>query len=133
MASLKTIDDEVGIAERELFRAMIARDLPLLREVLADDLVYMHSNGVAESKGAYLEGVAGGLYEYETIETRYARHWSHGSAVVRTGLISMVVGERHKPKSQTALLFTTLWRREGRWRLVLRQTTRAPAINSRGI
>jgi hypothetical protein len=125
MASLKTIDDEAGIAERELYRAMITRYLPRLREVLADDLVYMHSNGVTESKVDYLEGVAGGLYEYEAIETRYAQHWSHGNAVVRTGLISMVVGERNKPKSETALLFTTLWRREGRWRLVLRQTTRA--------
>ena len=126
MASLTAIDDEVGSAERELYQAMIARDVPLLRDMLADDLVYMHSNGVAESKEAYVEGVAGGLYEYDAIETRYVQHWSHGNVVVRTGLIRMVVGERDKPKSEAALLFTTLWRREGRWRLVLRQTTRAP-------
>lgn len=126
VTNLNTVEDEIDMAERELYRAMTARDFALLHELLADDLVYIHSNGVAESKSAYLEGVAGGLYEYEAIETQRAQNWRHGDAVLRTGLLSMMVGERGKPKAGAALLFTTLWRREARWRLILRQTTRVP-------
>lgn len=128
MTNSNAVEEEIELAEHSLYRAMIAQDLPLMRELFADDLVYMHSNGVAESKNAYLDGVAGGLYEYEAIETRHAQNWSHGKAVVRTGLLCMIVGERGKPKRDVALLFTTLWRREARWRLVLRQTTRAPVL-----
>lgn len=118
--------DDVSIAERQLYLAMIARDYPLLREVLADDLVYIHSNGVSESKEAYLAGVAAGTYDYEAVETLRTQDWMHGDAVVRTALVSMVVGERGQSKSAVILLITTLWRREmERWRLVLRQATRA--------
>jgi ketosteroid isomerase-like protein len=119
------IEDEIEAAELALYRAMIAQDFAALRELLADDLVYIHSTAVSESKDEYLAGVAAGLYDYGSIETRHARSWTHGDAVIRTGLVNMVVGERGKPKDDTNLLFTLVWRREvGRWRLVLRQATR---------
>jgi ketosteroid isomerase-like protein len=119
------IEDEIEAAERALYRAMITQDFDALKGLLADDLVYIHSTAVSESKEAYLAGVAAGLYDYGAIETRHARNWMHGDAVIRTGLVNMLVGERGKPKDDTNLLFTLVWRREtGGWRLVLRQATR---------
>jgi len=123
-----TAQIESGIVEAEyaLYRAMIAQDFATLRVLLADDLVYIHSTAVSESKEEYLAGVAAGLYDYGAIETKHARNWIHGDVVIRTGLVRMVVGERGKPKDDINLLFTFVWRRESSaWRLVLRQATRA--------
>jgi len=123
-----TAQIESGIIEAEyaLYRAMIAQDFATLRVLLADDLVYIHSTAVSESKEEYLAGVAAGLYDYGAIETKHARNWIHGDVVIRTGLVRMVVGERGKPKDDINLLFTFVWRRESSaWRLVLRQATRA--------
>jgi ketosteroid isomerase-like protein len=120
-----TRDDEIVAAELALYRAMIAQDFDALRAMLAEDLVYIHSTAVAETKEAYLAGVAAGLYDYGEIETRQATTWCDGDLAIRTGLMDMLVGERGKPKELTRLLFTTCWRREkAGWRLLLRQATR---------
>ena len=120
------VDAEIAAAELALYRAMIAQDFATLRVLLADDLVYIHSTAVSESKEEYLAGVAAGLYDYGAIETKHAKNWMHGDVVIRTGLVHMVVGERGKPKDAINLLFTLVWRRESSaWRLVLRQATRA--------
>jgi hypothetical protein len=99
---MSALHDQLRITERELYHAMIAGDCSRLRELLADDLVYIHSNGVSESKELYLAGVAAGLYDYEAIDTLRAQDWSHGEAVVRTGLVGMIVGERWRwiPKAR---------------------------------
>ncbi len=60
---MTAVGDELSLVEGELYRAMIARDDSLLPELLADDLVYIHSNGVSETKQAYLASVAAGLYD----------------------------------------------------------------------
>jgi len=118
-------EDEVAAAEAALYRAMIAQDFDALREIVADDCVYIHSTAVSETKNEYFAGVKAGLYDYGAIKTVHARNWVDGNTVVRTGLTNMIVGERGKPKNDTNLLCTTVWRREaGNWRLVLRHATR---------
>jgi hypothetical protein len=67
----------VRAAERALYDAQIAGDVAALRALLADDLVYIHSTGVAETRDEYLAGVTARLYEYGTIESRAARLHVH--------------------------------------------------------
>ena len=114
-------------AEKALYHAMLEQDFEQLEALLADDLRYIHSTGVVESKRGYLAGVANGLYEYERIESREVTTTDHGSMVVQTGIVEMLVGERDQPKEALRLLFTLLWTQSaGRWRLSLRQATRVP-------
>ena len=114
-------------AEKALYHAMLEQDFEQLEALLADDLRYIHSTGVVESKRGYLAGVANGLYEYERIESREVTTTDHGSMVVQTGIVEMLVGERDQPKEAIRLLFTLLWTQSaGRWRLSLRQATRVP-------
>ncbi|MFI5013698.1 MAG: nuclear transport factor 2 family protein [Hyphomicrobiales bacterium] len=116
--------DETAAAEQAPYRAMLAHDFDALRSLLADDLVYIHSTGIAESKEAYLAGLAAGLYEYGKIDSRQVKCWGGGEVAVQTGNVDMSVGERGAPKQRLSLLFTLAWRREdGNWRLALRQLT----------
>ena len=106
---------------------MIAQDFAALRRLLADDLVYIHSTAVAETKDAYLAGVAQGLYDYATIDSRDVTTRIDGATAVQTGTVAMAVSARGEPKQLTQLLFTLVWTRgaDG-WRLAVRQATRIP-------
>ncbi|MFC7398114.1 nuclear transport factor 2 family protein [Chelatococcus sp. GCM10030263] len=116
-----------AVWERRLYDAMVALDYDRLDALLADDVVYIHSTGVAESKAEYFAGLRQGLYDYETVETRSARTYADGRYVVRNGIVEMAVGERGKARNRLALLHTFVWRVEGaNWRLVIRQATRIP-------
>ena len=118
---------EIAAAEQTLYRAMIAQDLPALDAVLADDVVYVHSTAVAETKDGYLTGVRNGLYEYGSIESDAATVSIHGGVAVQTGRSRMSVGARDQPKAPITLLVTWVWKREAQgWRLWRRHATRVP-------
>jgi ketosteroid isomerase-like protein len=117
----------VAAAEQALYRAMIAQDFTMLRELLADDVVYIHSTAVAESKDAYLDGVRDGLYDYAAIDSRDVTLRILGDAAIQTGTVVMSVGARSEPKAPITLLFTLVWKREPQgWRLWQRHATRVP-------
>jgi ketosteroid isomerase-like protein len=118
---------EIAAAEQMLYRAMIAQDFGALDAILADDVVYVHSTAVAETKAGYLAGVRNGLYEYGSIESDAVTVEFCGDVAVQTGRSRMSVGARDQPKALINLLVTLVWKREPRgWRLWRRHATRIP-------
>jgi ketosteroid isomerase-like protein len=120
-------ENEIRAAESALYRAMIAKDIAALDEILTDDIFYIHSPGFAEDKGAYLAGVKKGLYDYEAVTSRNVTIKLMGDAAVMHGIADMRVGETGKPMKLLHLLFTLAWvHTDGAWRLSVRQATRIP-------
>ena len=118
---------EIAAAEHRLYRAMIAQDFEALGAILADDVVYVHSTAIAETKDGYLAGVRNGLYEYDSIESDEVIVDFCGDVAVQTGKSRMSVGARHHPKAPINLLVTLVWKREKHgWRLWRRHATRIP-------
>ncbi len=118
------LDREIRAAEAALYRAQIAGDVAAIRPLLADDLVYIHSTGVAETRDAYLKGVVDRLYEYGAITSRDARLRALGEAAFLDGIVDMTVSAHGAPKQPIALLFCLLWVKQGgAWRLAFRQAT----------
>ena len=117
----------VEAAVRALYSAMLAHDLPALDGLLADDLVYVHSTGLAETKREFLDGVRDGLYEYERVRpVSESIHVSGDMASVYTTL-DFMGGERGRPHPPVTLITTLVWvRQAGIWRMLLRQATRVP-------
>ena len=121
---------EISSAEGALYAAMIAKDFVVLRELLAPDLFFVHSTGVAETRDEYLAGVAAGWYEYESIVSRDPRIRIDNDTAVVDGLVDMKVGVAGKPRDLLHLLVVLVWvRTSGRWRLYLRQATRIPSAS----
>ena len=119
--------NDIVAAEQDLYRAMIVQDFAALDAILADDMVYVHSTAVAETKDGYLAGIGNGLYEYISIESDAVRVRFYGEVAVQTGRVRMLVGARGQPKVSINLLFTLAWKREPRgWRLWQRHATRIP-------
>lgn len=114
-------------AERALYTAQIAGSVEEIRPLLAADLAYLHSTGVAESRDGYLAGIANRLYEYGEITTRERRIQLFPGIAIVNGVVEMTVSARGAPKQLIRLLFCLVWiREEGAWRLSFRQATRIP-------
>ncbi len=112
--------------EDELYQAMLALDYTALDEALSDDVRYIHSTGVVETKAEYFAGLREGLYEYGAITRISGDTAQYGSIAITTGVIDMLVA-KGSAKNTIRLQHVLIWREEaGVWRLLLRQATRIP-------
>jgi ketosteroid isomerase-like protein len=124
-----------AVAEREeaLYRVQVQGDVNAIAPYLAEDLIYVHSTGAAESKSAYLAGVGEKLYEYGVIESRGKRIFVHDDVAIIDGTVDMTVSAKGAPKMLIHLLFCLVWSLEaGTWRLRYRQATRTQAASDAG-
>ena len=127
-AGRAALRQQVVETERALYRAQIAGSVERLKPMLGADLVYIHSTGVGESKEEYLAGVADGLYEYGTIESRDTRLQVFADVAIMNGIVDMTVSAHGAAKQLIHLLFCLVWVRQGdAWRLDFRQATRIPS------
>ncbi|HEX3989753.1 MAG TPA: nuclear transport factor 2 family protein [Acetobacteraceae bacterium] len=124
MSDTKIIADR----EAELYEAMIAFDYPVLDAILSDEVSYIHSTAVVETKADYFAGLRSGLYEYGAIDIRSGSTRMFEGIAMTTGVMDMLVGANGSTKGMIRLQHVLVWRLEaGTWRLLLRQATRIPA------
>jgi len=85
---------EITQLERRRFDAQIARDLPALAAILADDLVYTHANGHRDTKASYLASVESGQSRYDQvdIDELLVRSYSDGQTAVVNGNVRINLG-----------------------------------------
>jgi ketosteroid isomerase-like protein len=120
---MQSIEDAVAT----LYRAMLAHDLAALEGLLAEDTVYVHSTGIAETRQTFLDGVRDGLYEYERVRPEAQRVIISGDMAMVYAVLDFVGGARERPHAPTRLITTLIWKRQaGSWRMILRQATRIP-------
>ena len=55
-------------AYQEMYRAMIAKDIPALSKVLDDSFVLVHMTGMRQNKAAFLKAVENGTLNYVSAE-----------------------------------------------------------------
>ena len=126
--SASALAQEIRALELSFYEIMIAKDFDAMRDILSEDLEYIHSTGVVEGKDLYLEGVRDGLYEYSEIRSEEPDIRVFDAGAVTMGKIVMMVGKRGEPKAAVPLISTLVWIREGcKWRLRCRHATRLPA------
>ena len=62
---------EIEQLERRRFDAQVAKDLPTLEAIFADDLIYTHSNGHQDDKASYLASIASGQSRYDKVDIEH--------------------------------------------------------------
>jgi ketosteroid isomerase-like protein len=125
-ASLPPPSTAVAELERARFAAMTRPDVNALEAMLADDLVYCHSDGQCETKVEFLETIRSERIRYRAIEVLELRPRVVGDAVVVHGSIAIdgVLGGQPR---KLRIVYTDVYaRREGRWQLIAWQSTRLP-------
>ncbi|MCW5923776.1 MAG: nuclear transport factor 2 family protein [Saprospiraceae bacterium] len=119
---------EQYILDTELrrFEAMTRKDTALLRPMLADELIYMHSNALTERKSEHLEAIASGRIVYEKMTREQARVRRYGKTAIVNG-VAQVRGMLNQNSFELRLGYTAVYRKKrGAWRLVNWQSTRIP-------
>lgn len=116
---------EIETATAALYRAMLAHDIAALDALLAEDVVYVHSPGFAETKRAFLDGVRDGLYEYERVRPTAPQIRISGDLATVHDVLDFQGGPRGVAHAPVRLITTLVWAREAAgWRLCLRHATR---------
>jgi uncharacterized protein (TIGR02246 family) len=129
----ETVDVEairaaVADAATRHIAAAMAADTDALGDLIADDVLYAHSDGIPEDKDSYLRRVASGLYL--TIAMNHSvdhiRVLGDDVAVVRGTTISNSTPESAYRMDNLKAYILDVWaHRDGRWQLVEHHVTLA--------
>jgi ketosteroid isomerase-like protein len=118
--------DDLERLERARFEAMTRQDVAALEPMLADDLVYCHSDGSCEGKRELLETIRSGRIRYVALKVLELRPRAFGDVVLFNGVVTIdgVLGGQTRSFN---VVFTDAYaRRGGGWQLIAWQSTRSP-------
>ncbi len=123
-AQVSDAEQSVRQAEDRRAKALVDDDYATLDAVLADDLTYNHSNGVSDTKAAYLETLRSGKTKYEKFDRQPSVVRIYGDTALVTG--TATIGLRGQPAPFSVRYTLAYVKRDGQWRMVAWQSTRLP-------
>lgn len=110
--------------EARRFEFMTKSDTIALAPMLADDLVYMHSNGLTESKIQHLNAISTGRLHYNTMHREEAHVRLYGKIAITNGLLH-AMGVLNGNPFDLHLRYTAVYQKQKHgWRLLNWQSTR---------
>ncbi len=113
-------------AESARFRAQVEKDGLALQTMLDDDLYYLHSNGLVESKQDFITSVTGGKIVYSEMMATEHRLRRYGKTAILYGLL-IVRGMYEGEPFDIRLYYTSVYRKKrGKWLLMNWQSTKKP-------
>lgn len=118
--------DEKAVAdtERQRFSAQVSKDYAVLEQVLANDLIYTHSNGNSDNKQSYIQSIRDGKSKYDAIDVEELNVRVYGKTAVING-VSMVKAMNNGETINTHLRYTDVYVRNGKqWQMVAWQSLR---------
>ncbi len=116
------VDDEVKAAENEWLTGITKNDFRKLERVLADDLIYLHSSGVMDSKKSYIASLQSGKQKYSSGKINDMKVRVYGSTAVINGDARFEFVTDGKP-GKAHLKYTHVFVKGGKgWQLVSHQS-----------
>jgi len=95
-------------AEAQRAQAMREGDVAALQALLSDDMVYVHSSAVSDSKSSYLAKLRSGAMRYLALQLDDLQALQAGDAVVVTGRMQAEVLKDGQVKPVRSV-FMTVW------------------------
>lgn len=112
--------------DRQRMQAMGGKDIATLNKLIADDLIYCHSNARIDSKQSLIGAMESGATVYTSVEPSEVKAQDLGDAVVLTGIARISVVSNGKPNSFGVRFVDVYANRGGNWQMVTWQSTRLP-------
>jgi len=110
--------------ETHRFEAMTRADTTILKLLLADELVYIHSNALKENKREHLAAIASKKLVYEKMERESASVRFYGKTALVNGIIK-VRGILNNNSFEVRLQYLAVYRKKhGVWQMVNWQSTK---------
>jgi hypothetical protein len=105
---LKVNNAHVLALEERRQKALLTGDLLVLQDLLADDLVYVHSTGARDSKASYLDKLSSGGLKYMALNFSDLQVRTLQQTAVVSGRMAAVINKEGQQK-KVASLFMTVW------------------------
>ena len=112
--------------ELQRLRATLAADLPQLRQILSERLVYCHSSGQCDSSAAYLAKIASGELKYLSLQPVDLQLSPAGSAMLVRGTVDMNAQSLGQNVIARQIYLAVYEQTRGHWQLCAYQSTRMP-------
>ena len=112
--------------EDERYAAMLAKDVEALDRLLHDDLVYMHSSGVADTKASYIAGVRDRVWDYRRIDRSEQTIRVHETLALVFNRLSISIAVRGEPKELDNWALAVWVPSGGSWQLLALQSGAIP-------
>jgi ketosteroid isomerase-like protein len=109
--SEQSVISRIKALESQRYTAMIEKDLDAMGALLHDDLVYVHSSGVADTKDSYLDGILEGRWDYHNVERRNSRFVLAGDTVLlfcTLGIAITMSGEYRTFESRALIVWQSV-------------------------
>ena len=78
-------DKKILATELRRFDAMVQKDTAYLRGLLADDLIYIHSNSLKENKQEHISAIGSGKIVYEKMNRENPKIRRYGKIAIING------------------------------------------------
>src|ERR1700760_4002635 len=102
--------ERVQALERMRLAAMMRADAGAVAACLDDDLIYVHSSGLVDTKASYLSALATGQYVYESIDVLESRHVQCADFIVLCQVLEARIRLRSQSESvQRRMVATSTW------------------------
>ncbi|MFN0171635.1 MAG: nuclear transport factor 2 family protein [Bryobacteraceae bacterium] len=115
-------DEALRAAEQQWSDATTKMDYAALDKILANDLIYTHSNGVVDNKAQFIESLKNGTRKYESVQIEEMTVRNYGKTAAVAGKVKMVITARGQT-SPRQMRFLRFWvKNKGQWQLVAHQS-----------
>jgi uncharacterized protein (TIGR02246 family) len=118
------IEREVREADAGRVKALLENDLAALEALLGDDLTYVHSSGMLDTKTSYIESLSSGRARYLSMDMSdvHVRALADDVAVIDAKFEARVLARGNELNLKPRVLMVYA-RRDGRWQMVAWQST----------
>lgn len=123
------VQAQIHVFEPELqrFELMCKSDTLLLSGMLSDELLYIHSNTLSETKKTHLLNIGSKKLHYKKIKVEEADFKKYGKMVLTNGIIR-VLGTLNNTAFDVRLMYTAIYKKKrGKWQLLRWQSTKINA------
>lgn len=115
----------VVAAEKARFEAQVSKNTDALNQLLADDLVYVHSSGNVDTKQSYIQSIKEGNSTYNSIDVQEQKVRLYGKTAIINGICYIKRPVVDGKNNDLKLRYTDVYvKKGGRWQMVTWQSFR---------
>jgi hypothetical protein len=124
--SQTSTENAVADIEKQRFVALVNKDFGYLDKVLAEDLIYCHSNGLIDNKTSFIQSIKDGRLAYQEMNVEELKVRIYGKTAVITGTCGAKILSNGQ-QINTRFRFTDVYvKSKAGWQMVSWQSLRIP-------
>jgi ketosteroid isomerase-like protein len=117
------VEREVLEADAGRIRALLDNDFEALEQLLGDDLTYVHSNGMLDTKESFLGSLRAGNSRYLSMEMTEVTVRALGDTGVINAKFNARVQVRDREVNPQPRVLVVYTKRDGRWQMIAWEST----------